>query len=346
MKKEWEVVRKGFQRYFIDAMGAMALGLFSSLIVGLIISQLARISIGNWSWAVLDQFAAVAKDNLVVGAAIGAAIGWGLKHRPLVIFSSAIAGAYGYSLGGPVGAYVSALAGAEIGGLVDARVKKIRLDIILTPMTVIIAGGFVGYFVGGPINSFMQWLGSVVNSATELAPFFMGIAVAVIVGLVLTAPISSAALCIMMGLDGLAAGAATVGCCAQMVGFAVTSFRDNGWGGLLAQGLGTSMLQVPNIMRKPQILIAPTLAGAILGPVATLVFKMKNIPVGAGMGTSGLVGQFGTFTAMQGVWPAWVLVLVIIGLHFVAPGLLAAGIDALLKKRGIVKAGDMKLNID
>ncbi|MEX1378194.1 MAG: PTS sugar transporter subunit IIC [Eubacteriales bacterium] len=334
------------KRYFIDALGAMALGLFASLIVGLILSQISRIHIGNISFSVINQFADVAKSPYVVGAAIAVAIAWGLKHKPLVIFASAITGAYGYSLGGPVGAYVAGLIGAEIGGLVDRYASKIKLNIILTPLAVIIAGCFVGLWVGEPISKFMTFLGEVINKATTLKPFPMGILVAVLVGLFLTAPISSAALCIMLGLNGLAAGAATVGCCAQMVGFAVTSFKDNKWGGLLAQGVGTSMLQIPNIMKKPQILIAPTLAGAILGPIATVVLKMQNIPIGAGMGTAGLVGQFGTFEAMKELMPAGQLIITIILLHFVAPAILALGIHFIVKKLGWVKDGDMVININ
>lgn len=334
------------KRYFIDALGAMALGLFASLIVGLILQQISAITIGNFSLSILKEFADIAKNPYVVGAAISVAIAWGLKHKPLVIFASAITGAYGYSLGGPVGAYVAGLVGAEIGGLVDKYASKIKLNIILTPIAVIIAGGFVGMWVGEPISNFMTFLGEVINKATMLRPFPMGILVAVLVGLFLTAPISSAALCIMLGLEGLAAGAATVGCCAQMVGFAATSFKDNGWGGVLAQGIGTSMLQVPNIMRRPQILIAPTLAGAILGPIATVILKMQNIPIGAGMGTAGLVGQFGTFEAMKELMPAGQLVITIILLHFIAPALLALGIHFIVKKLGWVKDGDMVIKIN
>jgi len=339
-------IKSLLKRYFIDALGAMALGLFASLIVGLILQQISTITIGTFSFSILKEFADVAKSAYVTGAAIAVAIAWGLKQKPLVIFASAITGAYGYSLGGPVGAYVAGLVGAELGGLVDRYASKIKLNIILTPLATIIAGCFVGLWVGEPISNFMTFLGEVINSATMLRPFPMGILVAILVGLCLTAPISSAALCIMLGLEGLAAGAATVGCCAQMVGFAVTSFKDNGWGGVLAQGIGTSMLQVPNIMRKPQLLIAPTLAGAILGPIATVVLKMQNIPIGAGMGTAGLVGQFGTFEAMKELMPTGQLVVTIILLHFVAPALLALGIHYLVKKLGWVKEGDMVIKIN
>ena len=342
----WSKIRYFLKRYFVDALGSMALGLFASLIVGLILQQISTISIGNVSFSGLRQFSDIAKNQYVVGATIAVAIAWGLKHKPLVIFASAITGAYGYSLGGPVGAYLAGLMGAELGGLADKYVAKIKLNIIITPLVVIVTGGFIAMWVGEPISNFMTFLGDIINRATLLQPFPMGILVAVLVGLFLTAPISSAALCIMLGLEGLAAGAATVGCCAQLVGFAVTSFKDNGWGGVLAQGIGTSMLQIPNIMKRPQILIAPTLAGAILGPVATVILKMQNIPIGAGMGTAGLVGQFGTFEAMKHLMPSGQLIITIILLHFAAPAILALGIHYFVKKLGWVKDGDMAIKIN
>lgn len=326
-----------FKRYFIDAMSAMALGLFSSLIIGLILSQLSKAPF----LAFLAPFAEIVSANSpVVGAAIGAAIAWGLGVKPLVVFSCVVTGAFGYSVGGPVGAYLSAVFGAELGRLVSGKTK---LDIVITPLITIVAGGFAGQLAGPFVQSMMQGLGSVVNRATELQPFPMGVAVSVLVGLVLTAPISSAALCIMLDLSGLAAGAATVGCCAQMVGFAVASFRENRWGGLLSQGLGTSMLQFGNILRRPQIWLAPTLASAVLGPISTCVFKMQNTAMGAGMGTSGLVGQFGTFAAMGGQVPAPVLFGEIILLHFVLPAALTLLFHGILKKIGWVRLGDMKL---
>ena len=212
-------LKKAFQRYFIDAMGAMALGLFSSLIIGLILSQLSKFSFLGF----LEPYAAmVSASSPVVGAAIGVAIAQGLKSKPLVLFSCAVSGAYGYAVGGPVGAYIGAVFGAEIGGLVAGKTK---VDIIVSPITTIVSGCAVAQLVGPGIQAMMNGLGAVINSATQLTPFPMGILVSVIVGMVLTAPISSAALCIMLDLNGLAAGAAVVGCCCQMVGFAVASFR-------------------------------------------------------------------------------------------------------------------------
>lgn len=324
-------VKKYFKRYFVDAMSYMALGLFSSLIVGLIISQLAKIP----HLAILGSFSEVlAASSPVVGGAIGAAIAYGLKSKPLVIFSCIAVGAFGYQLGGPVGAYVSAVVANEIARLVSGKTK---IDIVITPIVTIVAGGFVSTFCGPYLSQFMNGLGDLINAATQLHPFPMGIAVSVLVGLALTAPISSAAICIMLGIEGIAAGAAAVGCAAQMIGFAVTSFKANGVGGLISQGVGTSMLQFGNIMKRPQILLAPTLAGAVLGPVSTCLFKMTNTPSGAGMGTSGLVGQFGAYSAMSETFGTWESVGLIVLMHIVAPAVLSLVFHLIFKKIGLVK---------
>lgn len=336
--KVFAVIKKYAKRYFVDAMSAMALGLFSSLIIGLIISQISKIPYLGF----LSEFSdIVSASSPVVGGAIGAAIAWGLKAKPLVIFSSVVTGAFGYSVGGPVGAYIAALVGEEIGSLVSGKTK---VDIVVSPIVTIFFGCVAGKLVGPTIQALMSGLGAVINNATTLSPLPMGILVAVIVGMALTAPISSAALCIMLDLSGLAAGAATVGCCAQMIGFAVASFRDNGWGGLISQGLGTSMLQFGNIMRKPAIWLAPIISSAILGPISTCVFGMTNTAAGAGMGTSGLVGQFGTFAAMDGADP-WLTLLNVVLLHFVFPAILTLGFDLLFRKLGWIKNGDMKITI-
>lgn len=332
------MIKKYLKRYFVDAMSFMALGLFSSLIVGLIISQLAKIP----HLEILSSFSEVlAASSPVVGGAIGAAIAYGLKSRPLVIFSCIAVGAFGYNLGGPVGAYVAALVANEITSLVAGKTK---IDIVVTPMVCIITGGFVSTFVGPYLSEFMSGFGEIINKATQLHPFPMGITVSVLMGLALTAPISSAAIAIMLGLDGIAAGAAAVGCCAQMVGFAVTSFKANGVGGLISQGVGTSMLQFANIMKHPQILIAPTLAGAILGPVSTCVLKMTNTPTGAGMGTSGLVGQFGAYSAMSESFGSTESLVLIVLMHVVAPAILSIAIHLALRKLGIVKDEYLKLS--
>jgi len=338
--KRESLIKRAFRRYLIDAMSFMALGLFSSLIIGLILSKLAEIPVLNF----LAPFAAKAQEGTVVGAAIGAAVAYGLKVKPLAIFSSIVTGALGYSLctngGGPVGAYLAAVVGAEIGNLIAG---KTPVDILLVPIGSIVSGGLVATFVGPPIGSLMVNLGEFINTATQLHPIPMGIVVSTIVGLVLTAPISSAALCIMLELEGLAAGAACVGCCAQMIGFAVASYRENRIGGLISQGLGTSMLQFGNIMRRPIIWVPPTLTSAILGPISTSLFQMTNIPTGAGMGTSGLVGQFGAWTAMAepfGAVPTLVLIAV---MHFLLPAALTLLFSELFRKWGWIKYGDMKL---
>lgn len=334
------ILKGFFKKYIVDALSHMAFGLFCSLILGLIIGQIAKIPGLDFLTFISDALSA---QSPLVGACIGLAIAYGLSCAPLVIISSAVVGALGYQFGGPVGAYISVIAASEAGMLIS---KKTPVDIILTPLVTIIIGGLIAKYCCSPINDFMLYLGSVINEATKLNPFLMGITVSVLVGCALTLPISSVAICVMLGIDGLAAGAATVGCCAQMVGFAVISYKDNGLGGLLSQGLGTSMLQIGNIVRKPWIWFAPTLTAAILGPVSTMVFQMTNSSLGAGMGTSGLVGPLATFAAMSVAGTAvanGVLIAEILLLHFVAPALIALGIHFVMKKAGLVKPGDMKL---
>ena len=342
--KTW--LKKAYKRYLIDALSAMGLGLFASLIIGLILSQLSQIAFLGF----LKPYSSVlSATSPVVGAAIGVAIGYGLKVKPLAIFSCAAAGAFGYQMSGPVGAYLAAVVGAELGGLVAGKTK---VDIIVVPTVVIVAGGLVTDLTASAINAAVAALQGFLETATTLQPIPMGIIVSVVFGLALTAPISSAALAAMiftvpegaeMGLGlQLAAGAATVGCCAQMVGFAVSSFRENGISGLIAQGLGTSMLQVGNILKAPAILIPPTLTSAIIGPLATTIFQMKNAASAAGMGTSGLVGQFGTWAVMAGERGVMMKILV---LHFILPALLSLLISELMRKKGWIKSGDIKLEL-
>jgi len=319
----------------------MALGLFASLIIGLIIKQLA----GLVDASTISMFGRVAQ--LMMGPAIGAGVAHSVGASPLGIFASMIAGAIGAGtvsfegssailhIGEPVGALVASLAGAEISKLVRGKTK---VDIVLVPAATIVAGGFAGVYAGPWISSMMYILGNMINLATQMHPLPMGILVAVMMGMILTLPISSAALAISLGLSGLAAGAATVGCCCQMVGFAVQSYRENGFGGLIAQGLGTSMLQIPNIVRNPWIWVPPILSSAVLGPVATLFFKMENNRIGAGMGTSGLVGQFGTFAEMgNSAWPGMIL------LHFILPAVLTFFFSVYMRNKNYIKPGDMKL---
>lgn len=337
MAKENNGVFSGFfKRYFIDAMGAMAMGLFASLIIGLIITQISKLPGLSFLAIAASQLGAASP---VCGAAIGVAIAYGMKVDPLVLFSSAGTGALGYALGGPVGAYIATVIGAECGQLVS---KKTPIDILLTPFVTLVAGGIVGGFAGPYVSDFMTYLGEIVNRAAVLAKVPMGIAIGIIVGMVLTLPISSAALCIMLGLSGIAAGAATAGCCAQMIGFAVISYKENGFGGFMAQGVGTSMLQVPNILRRPQIWIAPTVASGVCGLLAALI-GMTNVAAGAGMGTSGLVGQVTTYITMAPELGGTVTVMYMLLLHFILPAVISLAVDKLMRKAGFVKNGDMKL---
>lgn len=329
------------KRYFIDALSSMAIGLFSTLIIGLIIQtlgdQIAKLIGENIVSATLVELGNTAKG--LMGAGIGVAVSHSLGAPPLVMFSGAITGMLGAQFGGPAGAFVAAAVGCEFGKAVS---KETKVDIIVTPAVVLIVGMLISKTLGPCVDWLMKGLGQIIMQATELQPFFMGIIVSVIMGVVLTAPISSAALAIMLDLGGLAAGAATVGCSAQMIGFAVISYRENKLGGFIAQGIGTSMLQVPNIVKNFWILLPPTLASAVLGPVSTLIFKMTNNPAGAGMGTSGLVGQINTFVDMGFNVSTLLIVLL---LHFVLPAILSFLFYLPLKKIGKIKDGDMKLDL-
>lgn len=326
------------KRYFVDAMGSMALGLFASLLIGTILNTIGQ----KFGISFLSEVVWPAARDLT-GAAIGVAVASALKAPPLVLFGSAVTGASAYALGGPAGSYVAVLVSTELGKLIS---KETRVDILVTPAVTVISGVWIGATVGPYIAGAMTALGNFIMYATTLQPFLMGILVSVVMGMVLTLPISSAALAMMLSLGGLAAGAATVGCSAQMVGFAVMSYRENGWGGLLSQGIGTSMLQVPNIIKNWKIWIPPTLASAILGPIATVVCKMQNIPMGAGMGTSGLVGQFGTYQAMSeaGVDGQLILIYIVV-LHVVAPAVLTLLIAKPLRRWGWIKPQDLKLDL-
>ncbi|MDD3850996.1 MAG: PTS sugar transporter subunit IIC [Firmicutes bacterium] len=319
-------------RYGIQALGAMAQGLFATLIIGLILKVIGENLNIPFLYEVVYPVA-----GQMTGPAIAVAVAYGLQAPPLVLFASTITGMVGNQLGGPVGAFVAAVVGAEFGKMVS---KETKVDILVTPAVTIIMGVLAGMLVGPGVSSLMIGLGKWIMWATELHPIPMGIFVSVLMGMVLTLPISSAALAIMLGLGGLAAGAATVGCSTQMVGFAVASYRENGWGGLVSQGLGTSMLQVPNIVKNPLIWIPPTLASAVIGPFATTIFKMGNVPVGAGMGTSGLVGQFGTVDAMGLNTAVFAKMLL---LHIVAPVIITLLFSEYMRKKGWIKEGDMKL---
>jgi uncharacterized protein len=318
--------------YFVTALSFMALGLFSSLIIGLIIRTVGQ-QIPYLEFLV--PMGQLAMDFM--GPAIGVAVAYGLKAPRLVLFPAVVIGAAGAALGGPAGAFIATLFSTEIGKLVS---KETRLDIIITPFVTIAAGYAVATTIGPVIASGIDYFGVLIMWAVDRQPFVMGILVAMLMGLALTAPISSAAIAFMLGLEGIAAGAATVGCAAQMIGFATSSYRENGLSGFVALGIGTSMLQVGNIVRNPAILIPPTVAGMILAPFATIVFKMVNNPAGAGMGTSGFVGQIMTFTEMGFSWEVFFPVLL---LHFIGPAVISLFLSEVLRKAGLIKFGDMRI---
>lgn len=317
--------------YFIDALSSMALGLFSSLIIGLIIKTIGEGLGINY----LIEIGTLAMN--LMGPAIGIAVAYALKAPPLVLFAAILAGAAGNELGGPAGSYLAAVIATEVGKLIS---KETKLDIIITPFITIFTGYTVAAFIGPGIDFLMKSLGGLIMWGTEQRPIIMGIVVAVIMGLALTAPISSAAIALMLDLHGLAAGAATIGCSAQMVGFAISSFRENKVAGLFAVGIGTSMLLVTNIIRNPYIIIPPTIAGAVMAPLGTTLLTLHNNAAGAGMGTSGLVGQIMTFTTMG---LSWEVVFKVLILHIIGPALISLLLSEYMRKKGLIKLGDMQL---
>lgn len=345
-------MKKILNHIFIDGLSGMALGLFSTLIIGTIIGQIGTL-VGNEIGTYLIAISSVAKT--VTGAGIGVGVAAKFKQGPLVTVSAVVAGMIGafpalgmesFALGKagePLGAFVAALIGIECGRLVAGRTK---IDIILTPLVSICTGAAAGFIVGPPISNFMKWLGNLVNINVEASPILGGIAVSVLMGMILTLPISSAALGVSMGLTGLAAGAATIGCCCQMVGFAVASYRENKFGGFIAQGIGTSMLQVPNILRRPLIWLPPIISSAILGPIASAVLHMVSTPIGSGMGSAGFVGQIAAYGAMleTGMSSKVALIQIII-MHFVLPAVVTLIFSEGMRKAGWIKDGDMKLEV-
>ena len=336
-----------FNHIFIEGLTGMAWGLFSTLIIGLIIEQIGKLIGNNQIGNMLILIGKICASLTGAGIGVGAAVKY--KASPFVTISAAMAGligAYGSIIltgpGEPMGAFIASYIGIEIGKLVTGKTK---IDIILVPLVTILIGGAIGLLVGPAISNFMALLGNMINWAVEKQPFIMGILVSVIMGMILTLPISSAAISIILNLNGLAAGAATVGCCANMIGFGVASYKENKVGGLLSQGIGTSMLQVPNIMKKPVIWLPAIIASAILGPISTMVFHMTNNASGAGMGTAGFVGQFMTCQTMAGAESQVTLIIKIALLHFILPGIIAWLVSYIMRKKGIIKDGDMKLEL-
>ena len=351
------------KRYFIDAMGAMAQGLFCTLLVGTILNTIGQqfhigflnaivVTIGTGDGAVHYTIGGLC--SAMVGPGMAVAIAGALKAPPLVLFSLipvGFAANYMGGAGGPLAVLFVAIVAAELGKAVS---KETKIDILVTPIVTVLVGVGFASLIAAPVGRAASAVGQAIMWATELQPFFMGIIVSVVIGVALTLPISSAAICAALGLTGLAGGAAVAGCCAQMIGFAVMSFRENRWGGLAAQGLGTSMLQMGNIVRNPRIWIPPTLAAAITGPLATCLFRleMNGAPVSSGMGTCGLVGQIGVYTgwvndvasgakaAVTGMdWLGLVLI------SFVLPAVLTWLIAIPLRKWGWIKDGDLKLDL-
>ena len=351
------------QRYGIDALGAMAQGLFCTLLVGTILNTLGQqfhigflnrilVSVGQGEGAVHYTIGGLA--SAMVGPGIAVAIGVALHCPNLVLFSLIPVGFAANALGGaggPLAVFFVTIAAAECGKLIS---RETRVDILVTPVVTVLVGTGVAAAIAGPIGAAAKSIGVAIMWATELQPFFMGILVSTIIGMTLTLPISSAAICAAFGLTGLAGGAAVAGCCAQMVGFAVMSFRENRWGGLVAQGIGTSMLQMPNIVKNPRIWIPPVLASAITGPLATCLFKlqMNGSAVSSGMGTCGFVGQIGVYTGWLNDIAAgtksgitamdWVGMLLIC---FVLPALLSWIFCEILRKIGWIRENDLKLDL-
>ena len=352
------LIKKCLNRVFVEGLSGMALGLFATLIIGTIIQQIGMLaggSIGTLIYAVGKMAAGL------TCAGIGVGVAYKFQESPMVVLSAATSGMIGgyaskvlagtllvdgnlalQGPGEPLGAFIAAYVGIEIGHLIAG---KTRLDIILVPLLSIGTGSAVGVLVGPSISSFMMWLGGLINWGTEQQPFLMGIVVSVLMGMILTLPISSAALGVILNLSGLAAGAATVGCCCNMIGFAVASFRENGVGGLIAQGVGTSMLQVPNIVKKPLIWLPVILSSAVLGPVSTMLFHMTNNATGSGMGCAGFVGQIMTWQVLAQTENPVVVLLKIVVIQFMLPAVLTVVFTQFMRKHNFIKDGDMKLDL-
>ncbi len=330
-----EVLNNYLKRYFITALNGMAIGLFASLIIGTMISTLLSIPFLSFLTPITEVLSA---KELIYGAAIGCGVSLALKHKPIVTVSALVSGAVAINQGGgPLGAFLASLVACEIGGLICGKTK---IDIIITPLVTIITGGVVAILTSPIIGEMMNLLGAVINSATDQNPFLMGVIIAVIVGITLTLPISSAAICISLELSGLAAGAAVVGCSVQMIGFAVQSIKKDGLSGFISVGIGTSMLQFTNIVRKPTIWLPTIIVSAILGPISTCLFKLTNTSIGAGMGTCGLVGQINAFDS-NGF--SITTLLQIVSLHIIFPIILVFILNKIFIKINLYKEDDLKL---
>ena len=344
-----QIAKRVLGYIFIDGLSGMALGLFATLIIGTIIGKIGSLIGGTFGGyiVIIGKFA-----QFMMGAGIALGMGYKLKKAPLVSISAAVVGMLAsfagkivadnsisvvYTMvGEPLCAFIASFAALEVGSLVSGKTK---VDIIVTPLVTVLSGALVALLLGRPIDIVMGVLREAIRYSGQQQPFLMGILVAVLMGVFLTLPISSAAIGLILGLDGIVAGAAVVGCCTHMVGYAVMSFRENKWGGLLAQGVGTSMLQIPNIMKKPVIMLPMILSSAILGPLSTCVFKVKCGASGGGMGTSGLVGVFDSFKYTSGALGCIGIVL----LTIVLPAALNLLFSEWFRKKGWMKQNDMLL---
>lgn len=356
-RKVWKVTKDILYDIFVDGMTGMAYGLFATLIIGTIMLQIGRVVpgvVGDWISVIAET------TRMLTGAGIGVGIAYRFREHNLVTVSAAVCGfvgAYANQMiagtfihngaisvsgpGEPLGAFAAAYIGVKLGHLVS---RKTKIDILVTPIVTICTGCAVGLMIGPSISRFMLMLGSVIIWATDQQPALMGALVAVLVGSLMTLPVSSAAICVILDISGISAGAATVGCCCNMIGFAVASFKDNGWGGFLAQSIGTSMLQIGNVMKKPVLWLIAVIPSAILGPVSTVVLGMTNDSTGAGMGTAGLVGQITTYQSMTSAgFHGVIVILEILIMHFTAPAVLSFIVAEIMRKTGILKDGDLKL---
>ncbi len=330
-------VNISFEAYFIDAMGMMAMGLFATLIIGVMLDTLGTVL--NLPFLV-DPLAEAAKA--MSGPGIAVAVAMGLKAPNLVVFASTITGWVGYQLGGPIGAYIAAVIGTEFGKLIS---KETSVDVVVTPLITIGTGATVGYFVGPPIDSLMQSIGAMINVATELQPLRMGLVIGAALGVLLVLPTSSTAIVVMINLAGAASGASAAGCCAVCVAFGIMSFEENGWKGIWAQIPGSPMIQVANIMRNPKVLVLPTIICAICGALATTIIPIICTPSASGSGTSGMVTPIGVLTGMIGTEPIYLILIKIVVLLFVIPGVLAYFGNKYFRNIGWIKHGDLKLEL-
>ncbi|GGI40445.1 PTS transporter subunit IIC [Mammaliicoccus stepanovicii] len=330
-------VKSFFSRTIIDGLSYMALGLFSTLIVGLIIETLGHTLNTYFDTSVMIEIGKLAQK--MTGAGVGVAVSYGLGASPLVIFTTAVTGMYGYEQGGAVGSYLASVFASEIGRIYSGKTK---IDIILSPILTLLVGTCIAIFVAPFIDALMKALGSWIQISTEQQPIIMGMFVSGLVGLTLSSPVSSAALALMLGLSGTAAAAATIGGCCHMVGFAVTSYKDNGISGVIAHGIGTSKLQIPNYLKQPFILIPPVVASIVVAPIMTVFWPMENNAAGAGMGPSGFVGQIMTIKTMGSSTEVWLQILFF---HFLLPAVVCLFVYSILKKYHVIKDGQQTLMI-